>query len=70
MGSEAERIASFDRWLLQIGDGSHYAEKKMELIKLPPDISIKPSHNQVESIVNAVYPSLLKNYNDPTYLKQ
>ncbi|XP_015057654.1 uncharacterized protein LOC107003921 [Solanum pennellii] len=70
MGSEAERIASFDRWLLQIGDGSVYADKKMELIKLPPDISIAPSHNQLESIVDAVYPSLLQNYNDPTYLKE
>ena len=48
MGSEAERIASFDRWLLQIGDGSYYADKTMELIKLPPDICIEPSHNQVE----------------------
>ncbi|XP_069146144.1 uncharacterized protein [Solanum lycopersicum] len=48
MGSEVERIASFDRWLLQIGDGSYYADKTMELIKLPPDISIEPSHNQVE----------------------
>ncbi|XP_015075447.1 uncharacterized protein LOC107019470 [Solanum pennellii] len=38
MGSEAERIATFDRWLLQIGDGSVYDDKKMELIKLLPDI--------------------------------
>ena len=42
----------------------------MELIKLPPDISIAPSHNQVESIVDAVYPSLLQKYNDLTYLKK
>lgn len=28
--------------------------KKMELIKLPPDVSIAPSHNHVESIVHAV----------------
>ena len=68
MGYDAERIANFDRWLLHIGDGSVHADKKMELIKVPPDISIAPSHNQVESIIDTVYPSLLQKYNDPTYL--
>ncbi|ESR46081.1 hypothetical protein CICLE_v10003171mg, partial [Citrus x clementina] len=39
-GSEAAKIASFDKWLLQIGD------------------------------VDTIYPSILHNYSDPTYLKE
>ena len=70
MGSEAERIETFDWRLLQIGDGSVYDDKKIKLIKLPPDIFIAPSHIQVEWIVDAVYPSLLQKYSDPTYLKE
>nr|XP_010321222.1 uncharacterized protein LOC104647493 [Solanum lycopersicum] len=70
MGSEAERFATIDKWLLQIGDGSVYDDKKMELMNLSLDISIAPSHNQVESIVDAVDPSLLQKYNDLTYLKE
>ncbi|KAH0781488.1 hypothetical protein KY290_001086 [Solanum tuberosum] len=45
-------------------------DNKKELIKLPPDVCIPPSHNHVESIVDAVYPSLLQKYNDHTYLKE
>ncbi|XP_049362072.1 uncharacterized protein LOC125826778 [Solanum verrucosum] len=69
-GSEARKIASFDKWLLQIGDGSVYADNKKDLIHVPADVYIPTSHNQIESIVEAVYPSLLQNYNDPSYLKE
>uniref|UniRef100_A0A803PFI8 ATP-dependent DNA helicase n=1 Tax=Cannabis sativa TaxID=3483 RepID=A0A803PFI8_CANSA len=69
-GSEAAKIASFDKWMLQIGDGSLYDDKEKELIKIPTDISIKPSQDPVKAIVEAIYPSLLHRYNDPAYLKE
>ncbi|KAH0682492.1 hypothetical protein KY289_020244 [Solanum tuberosum] len=69
-GSEARKIASFDKWLLQIRDGSVYADNKKDLIHVPADVYIPTSHNQIESIVEAVSPSLLQNYNDPSYLKE
>uniref|UniRef100_A0A803QEU3 ATP-dependent DNA helicase n=1 Tax=Cannabis sativa TaxID=3483 RepID=A0A803QEU3_CANSA len=69
-GSEAAKIASFDKWMLQIGDGSLYDDKEKELIKIPTDISIKPSQDPVKAIVEAIYPSLLHRYNDPSYLKE
>ncbi|XP_019240131.1 PREDICTED: uncharacterized protein LOC109220120 [Nicotiana attenuata] len=68
--SEAAKISTFDKWLLQIGDGSFYDDINKELIKLPPNVCIKPSNDPIGSIVEVVYPSLLQKYNDPTYLKE
>nr|XP_016456633.1 PREDICTED: uncharacterized protein LOC107780595 [Nicotiana tabacum] len=68
--SEAAKISTFDKWLQQIGDGSFYDDINKELIKLPPNVCIKPSNDPIGSIVEAVYPSLLQKYNDPTYLKE
>ncbi|KAF3623080.1 hypothetical protein FXO38_30937 [Capsicum annuum] len=67
---EAAEVTTFDKWLLQIGDGSFYDDVNNELIKLPPDICITSSNDPIDSIVEAVYPSLLQNYNDPAYLKE
>ncbi|XP_030478179.1 uncharacterized protein LOC115695240 [Cannabis sativa] len=69
-GSEAAKIATFDIWLLQIGDGSLYDDIDRELIKLPSDICENSSQDPVKSIVEAIYSSLLQNYNDPAYLKE
>lgn len=69
-GTEAEKIAELSKWLLQVGDGSVYADNKKELINLPPDVCTKPSVDPIDSIVNAVYLELLQKYNDPTYLKE
>ncbi|KAH9687645.1 ATP-dependent DNA helicase [Citrus sinensis] len=69
-GSEAAKIASFDKWLLQIRDGSLYDDIDRELVKLPSDICKKPSENLMKSVVDTIYPSILHNYSDPTYLKE
>ncbi|KAH9698190.1 ATP-dependent DNA helicase [Citrus sinensis] len=69
-GSEAAKIASFDKWLLQIGDGSLYDDIDRDLVKLPYDICKKPSENPMKSIVDTIYPSIQHNYSDPTYLKE
>uniref|UniRef100_A0A803NJP1 ATP-dependent DNA helicase n=1 Tax=Cannabis sativa TaxID=3483 RepID=A0A803NJP1_CANSA len=67
---EVAKIASFDKWLLQIGDGSLYHDIDREFIKIPSDIYRRPSNHPMNSIVEAIYPSLLHNYSDPTYLKE
>ncbi|KAK9208644.1 hypothetical protein WN944_001003 [Citrus x changshan-huyou] len=53
-----------------IGDGSLYDDIDRDLVKLPSDICKKLSENPMKSIVNAIYPSILHNYNDPAYLKE
>ncbi|XP_062100312.1 uncharacterized protein LOC133806203 [Humulus lupulus] len=68
--SEAAKIASFDKWLLQIGDGSLYDDTDRELIKIPSDIWKNSSKDPMKSIVDAIYPSLLHKYNDLAYLKE
>ncbi|XP_062099807.1 uncharacterized protein LOC133805653 [Humulus lupulus] len=69
-GFEAAKIASFDKWMLQIGDGSLYDDIDRQLIKLPSDIAINPSQDPMKSIIKVIYPSLLQKYNDPTYLTE
>ena len=69
-GSEAAKIAFFDKWLLQIGDGSLYDDIDRDLVKLPSDICKKPSENLMKSIVDNIYPSIQHNYSDPAYLKE
>ncbi|XP_074358183.1 uncharacterized protein LOC141697605 [Apium graveolens] len=66
----AEKIASFNKWLLQIGDGSMYDIPGQEMIRIPPELYRPTGENPMEDIVNEVYPSLLENYRDPAYLKE
>ncbi|KAK1349777.1 hypothetical protein POM88_054784 [Heracleum sosnowskyi] len=68
--AEAESITLFDKWLLQIGDGSMYDDVEQELIRIPPDICKPPTEEPIKEIVDAVYPSLLENYKNPAYLKE
>ncbi|KAM3264710.1 hypothetical protein P3L10_001704 [Capsicum annuum] len=67
---EAAEITTFDKWLLQIGDGSFNDDVNNELIKFPPDICITSSNDPIDSIIEAVYPSLLQNYNDPNIFER
>ncbi|KAG5610858.1 hypothetical protein H5410_022139 [Solanum commersonii] len=53
-----------------IGDGSVYVDNKNNLINLLPDVYITPLYNQIESIVDALYLSLLQKYKDQAYLKE
>uniref|UniRef100_A0A3Q7GHN3 ATP-dependent DNA helicase n=1 Tax=Solanum lycopersicum TaxID=4081 RepID=A0A3Q7GHN3_SOLLC len=55
IGSKAVNIESFDKWFLEVGDGSIYVDNKKELIKFLHDVCIPMSHNH---------------YNNPTYLKE
>ena len=55
---------------MQIGEGSFYDNSSKELIKLPPDITLKSNENSMKFIVEAVYPSLMKKYSDLVYLQE
>ncbi|KAF3614724.1 putative protein ZINC INDUCED FACILITATOR-LIKE 1-like [Capsicum annuum] len=50
---EAAEITTFDKWLLQIGDGSFNDDVNNELIKFPPDICITSSNDPIDSIIEA-----------------
>ena len=68
--SKAQNLSLFDTWLLQIDDGSFYDNLNKELIKLPSDFTLKFDENSMKSIVETVYPSLIKKYSDPVYLQE
>ncbi|XP_024962366.1 uncharacterized protein LOC112524912 [Cynara cardunculus var. scolymus] len=52
------------------GDGSYYDNFEDEMLKLPSDICLEQSEHPIQSILEAVYPSLLDNYKDPSYLTE
>lgn len=68
--SEACKIDSFDKWLLQLRDGSLYDDIEGELIKLPSDIALNQWEDPMQCMIQAVYPSLLDNFDKPAYLKE
>ncbi|WOH12888.1 hypothetical protein DCAR_0832397 [Daucus carota subsp. sativus] len=68
--TEAAKIASFDEWLLQIGNGSLYDDKEKELIRLPADLCITSYEDPMKSIIQAIYSTFLQSYSDPTYFKE
>ncbi|XP_074323829.1 uncharacterized protein LOC141660738 [Apium graveolens] len=67
---EAEILKSFDKWLLQIGDGPLYDLPEQELIRIPQELCKLSSNDPMQDIVNEVYRLLLESYEDPTYLKE
>ncbi|ONM60681.1 uncharacterized protein [Zea mays] len=68
-------IASFSKWLLDIGDGKVPArakdsETEKYWIKIPQDILLTPQNNSLQCIVDSAYPDLTDNYADIQYLKE
>ncbi|XP_063936287.1 uncharacterized protein LOC108226331 [Daucus carota subsp. sativus] len=68
--ADKEEIATFDNWMLQIGNGSNYDDIDRELVKIPPDLCGDPCEDPMKAIIQAIYPSLLQKYNDPEYLTE
>ncbi|KAK9740669.1 hypothetical protein RND81_03G052500 [Saponaria officinalis] len=67
-------IRVFGKWVLDIGDGKRAAtaktgEDEKTWISIPDDMLIENTGNPVASIVEEVYPNLLDNYTDTTYLQ-
>ncbi|KAK9742463.1 hypothetical protein RND81_03G174800 [Saponaria officinalis] len=67
-------IKEFGEWVLDIGDGKIPATEKTgedekTWISIPDDMLIENTGDPVASIVEEVYPNLLENYTDTTYLQ-
>ncbi|XP_024979018.1 uncharacterized protein LOC112516232 [Cynara cardunculus var. scolymus] len=52
------------------GDGSYFDNFEDEMLKLPSDICLEQFEHPILSILEAVYPSLLDNYKDPSYITE
>ncbi|KAL4589251.1 hypothetical protein LXL04_002157 [Taraxacum kok-saghyz] len=68
--AQASEILKFDEWLLQIGDGSAFYDDTNELVKIPVDILLQSTKNDITSIIDSVYPDIEHRFEDPDYLKE
>ena len=68
--AQASEILKFDEWLLQIGDGSAFYDDANELVKIPVDILLQSTKNDITSIIDSVYPDIEHRFEDPDYLKE
>jgi len=72
-GNQRDELEQFSKWVLAIGDGTAPAEKRGEereasWVTIPDDLLIRTDGDRVAALVSEVYPDLLSNYQDPTYL--
>ncbi|XP_024976189.1 uncharacterized protein LOC112514086 [Cynara cardunculus var. scolymus] len=63
-------IKVFDSWMLQIRNDTAYDDVTNELLKLPAGIFPETVGNPIESVVEMIYHSLLKNCNSPSYITE
>ncbi|KAK9682574.1 hypothetical protein RND81_10G082900 [Saponaria officinalis] len=71
---DADEIASFGKWVLDIGNGkipttALPSEDEKTWISIPEDLIIENKGDPIASIVEEVYPNLLENYTDTAYLR-
>ncbi|XP_074266148.1 uncharacterized protein LOC141588615 [Silene latifolia] len=71
---EVAELEGFANWVLDIGDGNIPAtakegEDEKTWIKIPKDMLVPTTNDPIGTIVNEIYPELLKNYTDPKYLQ-
>ncbi|GAU49905.1 hypothetical protein TSUD_139610 [Trifolium subterraneum] len=67
---ENEKLDSFAKWILDIGDGKigTFDDGDM-VVDIPPDILISCQTNPIGDIVNLIYPELLKNMFVPNFFE-
>lgn len=68
-------IASFSKWLLDIGDGkvparARDSETERYWIKIPHDILLTSQNNSLQCIVDSAYPDIRDRYAEIQYLKE
>ncbi|KAK9076629.1 hypothetical protein SSX86_004963 [Deinandra increscens subsp. villosa] len=69
--SDAESIREFSEWLLQLGEGRLGGPNDgRAVITIPDDILIQDSADPLQDLIDFAYPSILQNFNDPTYWKE
>ncbi|KAI3737233.1 hypothetical protein L2E82_27230 [Cichorium intybus] len=69
--SDMEQTKVFAKWLLDLGEGNVGSSNDGEtIIDVPQDLLITNSFDPIGSLINFVYPSILDNFDDPTYFKE
>lgn len=69
--SDMEQTKVFAKWLLDLGEGNVGSSNDGEtIIDIPQDLLITNSFDPIGSLINFVYPSILDNFDDPTYFKE
>jgi hypothetical protein len=72
-GNQREELENFSKWVLSVGDGTAPIEKRGDeceasWVTIPNDLLIHTEGEKVPALVSEVYPHLLSNYHDRTYL--
>ncbi|XP_031247631.1 uncharacterized protein LOC116105338 [Pistacia vera] len=68
--SDAElELTTFDRWLLQIGEGTGVSEDE-SFIEIPEDLKISQHRNPEERIVNVVFSNLFAEIGNVYYIRE
>lgn len=69
--SDGESLREFAVWISRVGDGKEGPTNDGEAtIDIPPDLLITESDNPIASIVESIYPSLVRNLMDPSYFQK
>jgi ATP-dependent DNA helicase PIF1 len=67
---ENEKIATFAKWILDIGDGKiGSVEDGESVVEIPPDILIQSVTNPIGDIIDSIYPDILKNIFVPGFFE-
>jgi hypothetical protein len=67
---ERKQLHDFAEWILNIGDGKTSSNDGDELIKIPEDLLLEKGDNCRETIINSIYPDLLNNYKERSFLQE
>jgi hypothetical protein len=73
---QAQReLSDFSHWILDVGEGNiesvaREGEAEPSWIKIPHDLLLMPSEDNISCIVQSIYPDLQTRYSDSSYLKE
>lgn len=70
-----QSVAAFSRWILDVGEGNiqctaRDGEIEPSWIKIPDELLLTPHDDNLQCIVDAIYPNLQLRYTDDTYLRE
>ncbi|XP_057723335.1 uncharacterized protein LOC130939233 [Arachis stenosperma] len=68
--SNLEELKRFSDWILQIGEGriGTIINEKL-LVQIPNEFLIFPSDNPIDDIINAIYPEIVRNFDDTGFFQ-
>ncbi|XP_031274881.1 uncharacterized protein LOC116133310 [Pistacia vera] len=67
--TELDELTTFERWLLQIGEGTGVSEDE-SFIEIPKDLKLFQHRNREERIVNAVFLNLSAEIGNVDYIRE